>query len=239
MIMETYGDLSAHEILNKVAAVAAKACVNVLLWGRPGSGKSWLARHLALLADQRVFPYALSDQTPAAEIRGHFIPSAPQGTLEYVFTPGPILQAYRCGGRVVFDEIDQGGSDTYPMLLAGLDSRATAGILIPHTGEIVRPAPGFSCWATTNADPKSLPPALLDRFPIRLHVDSPSDGAFEALPADLRDAARQTWEEHGFRAWLAVAQMREAGADFGLALRACFGDAAETLAEAISIAGAE
>src|ERR1043166_2198254 len=76
-----------------------------LLHGPPGTGKTHAACRLALNNGQRVFSLTLTEETPAAELRGHYILRA--GT--YQWQDGPAVAAWRGGGRLVVNEIQRGG----------------------------------------------------------------------------------------------------------------------------------
>jgi MoxR-like ATPase len=181
----------------------------LLLHGVPGTGKTFAGQHAAL--DGRgLVNVTLTPDTPAAELRGHYIPVGG----EFRWTDGPVIKAWREGARLVINEIDHAGGDALSFLLAALDTPATAAITLP-TGETVRPAPGFQCVGTMNGDPEQdLPAALRDRFPACMEIDKPHPDAITALPADLQDAARGTVCAESaerritLRAWLAFGSMR-------------------------------
>jgi MoxR-like ATPase len=64
-------------------------------------------------------------------------------------------------------------------------------MVLGTTGEVLSPHPDFSCWATMNAEPDELPPALMDRFPVTVNITEPNPAAIEALPEDLQTLARE------------------------------------------------
>ena len=182
-----------------------------LLHGPPGTGKTHAACRLALNNGQRVFSLTLTEETPAAELRGHYILRA--GT--YQWQDGPAVAAWRCGGRLVVNEIQRGGPDVHALLLAITDDLAIAEMDLP-SGEKVKPQSGFTCVATMNGDPKELlDPALQDRFPVSIHIDKVHPDAVKQLPDDVQQAAERTAlidnEERrvSVRAWYAFAQLRQ------------------------------
>jgi len=150
----------------------------VLLYGPPGTGKTHLAMHAGQPAKvQRV---GLTEETPAAELRGYWVPA---GT-EWRWHDGPVMTAYRTGGRLVIDEITRAHDDAWSFLLTVLDGHP---LTLPN-GETVSPHPDLSVWATTNEHPDVLPPALADRFPVKVKIDTISPAALEKLPPLLSRA---------------------------------------------------
>jgi MoxR-like ATPase len=151
----------------------------VLLYGPPGTGKS----HLALRAGnpQLAHRIVMTEETPAAELRGHWVP---KGAGEWAWHDGPAMRAYRNGGRLVIDEISRAHDDAWSFLLGVLDGHA---ITLPN-GETVHPHPGLSVWATTNDSADVLPDALADRFVVKVNVPKPPREALATLPEALSRA---------------------------------------------------
>ena len=146
--------------------------VHVVLFGPPGTGKTRVA------TSEKSYSITLTMETPAAELRGHFIP---KGT-EFIWHDGPAIRAWREGSRLVLNEIDQASGDAMTFLHAILDDPEVARLTLP-SGETLRPTLGFHVVATTNAMDLSmvLPEALLDRFAIRILVNSPHPKALLSL----------------------------------------------------------
>jgi MoxR-like ATPase len=164
------------------------AQMHTLLYGPPGTGKTHIA------ADYDAYVLTLTAETPAAELRGHYIP---EGT-RFVWHDGPAIRAWREGRRLVLNEIREASGDALTFLYAVLDDPTTAKLTLP-TGETVRPRSGFHCIATTNASDiadlaASLPPALFDRFAIRVYVDQPHPNALARLPEKLAALVASTIE---------------------------------------------
>lgn len=184
----------------------ARTC---LLYGPPGTGKSHAA-HQAALDGRKLFSITITQDTPAAELRGHYVPQGDR----FVWQDGPAVTAWREGARLVVNEVDHAGGDCLSFMLALLDNPATAMMTLPN-GETVRPAEGFQCIATMNGEPdEALPPALRDRFPVAVHIQEAHPDAIDSLPEDLRQAAKGTVAAPGdrritLRAWLAFAGLRE------------------------------
>lgn len=148
------------------------ARVNTILYGPPGTGKT-----RAGAADD-CYSITLTMETPAAELRGHFVPRG----NEFVWHDGPALRAWMEGKRLVLNEIDQASGDALTFLHAILDDPEVARITLPN-GETRTPAPGFHAVATTNATDLMMviPEALLDRFSVRILVDEHHPNALAAL----------------------------------------------------------
>ena len=204
----------------------------LLLHGKPGTGKSYAA---AMAALDRAYVVTLTEDTPSAEIRGHFLP---KGT-SFEWHDGVAMRAWRSGGRLVLNEIDHASGEVLTLLLAILDDQSIARLTLPN-GETVYPSEGFDVVATMNGDPSNLPEALLDRFDSVLDIDTPHSGIFAKLPKDLRYAASRTFgldeaRRVSPRAWLSFASLREKiGED--LAARAVFGVRASAIRDSLVVA---
>lgn len=155
-----------------------------LFHGRPGTGKTRVSsvHELGARPLERI---TITPETCWPEVRGHY--GLGKGG-EMVWLNGPGVRAWLNGARLVIDEIDQAGGDTIPGLHMLLDDRAVARLTLPN-GDTVRPTDSFQCFATTNADPRSLPEALCDRFVIRREVNHPDPRMLLSLPRVLRPAA--------------------------------------------------
>jgi MoxR-like ATPase len=181
----------------------------------------------------------VTSDTPAAEIRGHFI----QTRDGFQWVDGPGITAWRTGARLILDEVDKLGDDGLAFSLSLLDNPETAQIHLYQTGETLRPHPEFTCWATMNGYPEDLPPALLDRFPVRFRVDEPHPQAIAQLPDHLRELARGTTlatdeRRIGLRAWYAYVDLLASGVSPETCARACLGDRWRDLHQTIQLARA-
>lgn len=210
----------------------------LLLHGVSGTGKTLQALTASLAEGQTAVYLVLTEETPAAEIRGMFVPR----DAGFAWQDGPAVVAWRTAGRLVLDEIDHASGDVLSLLMAITDGAATARLSLP-TCEMVRPAPGFSVVATMNGDPDHLPAALRDRFPVCLEIDAVHPDALAALPPDLRAAAAATAvlppaRRLSVRAWLAFAELRPQ-VDERTAAEAVFGRArAGDVLDALRLASA-
>jgi MoxR-like ATPase len=191
------------------------------MWGPPGTGKTYTACRSGL--DGRdVFTISLTPETPAAELRGFWMPKGDQ----FVWQDGAFIDAMRKGARVVINEVAHASHDVLAILHPILESRKTAQLTLPNL-ETVSPAAGFQVICTDNLPIDQLPEALRDRFTSVLHVDRPHPAALDSLSEDLREAALRTFDLESERAvsirgWLSVQEFEK---DFGreMACRAVFG----------------
>jgi MoxR-like ATPase len=219
------------DLINKVIPNSR----TVLLYGPPGTGKSFAA-HNADLAGRQLFSVTMTPETPAAELRGHYVPQGSQ----FVWQDGPAIKAWRFGGRFVINEIDHAGGDALSFLLNCLDSPETACLTLP-TGEMVKPHSQFQAVATMNGSPDDLPFALRDRCPICLEVDAVHPSAVESLPHDLRNAAMgsalaDSDRRVSIRAWQCFASLRTSIGD-AAAAQAIFASRAKDVLDSLKIGG--
>lgn len=185
------------------------ACRTALLWGPPGTGKTYAAQRTGLPAGSPdPITVTLTAETSAADLLGYYV-NTPEG---FQWRDGPALAAWRAGARLVLNELDKLGGDAESALHALLDESGSASIRTA-AGETVRPAAGFHAVASTNADPAEAirSEGVADRFAVRVHVDQPHPAALAALPADLQKAALSTWNDSpriSMRQWRAFAELR-------------------------------
>lgn len=202
-----------HLPWNIIEAVE-RGAPRVLLYGPPGTGKTTSAYNAAATLGKSLYSITLSDETPAAELRGHFVPI---GT-EWKWMHGPAVRAYLEGAVLVLDEIDKASQDCLDFLHGLLNDKKLAGhpvqISLPN-GETISPHDDFQVIATMNAELEDLPPALQDRFAIAIEVQDPHPDAIAALPKDLRSAAKKVEDYEAserpatLRKWAAFAMLRE------------------------------
>jgi MoxR-like ATPase len=159
-----------------------------LLYGPPGTGKTTAAVNAARAEGLSVYNVTLTDETPAAELRGHFIPA---GT-DWRWMDGPALSAYRNGGYLVLNELDHASGDALDFLHNLLDDPAASSMTLPN-GETVFPHEDCRVVATMNGSLRDLQtgrPAIADRFAVAVYVGTAHPEAIASLPDDLQTAAR-------------------------------------------------
>src|SRR5262249_32056454 len=94
---------------------------------------------------------------------------------------------------------------------------------------------------TSNVPPDHLPPALRDRFPACVHIDTVHSDALLRLPRKLREvASTSSVIEHAqrrvsVRSWHAFASLAERSGDEAFAARAVFGPRADDVLAALRV----
>jgi hypothetical protein len=219
---------------NLTSAVVGKS-ERVLLHGVSGTGKSWAARR-DNLNGSTVFSVSLTEETPAAELRGHY---GLRGG-EYVWMDGPCVRAWREGCRLVLNELEKASGDAQTFLLGILDDKEIAQQTLPN-GETITPHEDFHVIATMNGNPNDLEPALRDRFPCCIKIDEVSPGALDNLPEDVRTAAVNTGlvddpqRQISVRVWNEFVRLREeVGEEFAAAC--IFGERSATALDHLKVA---
>jgi MoxR-like ATPase len=169
------------DLIDRVINVASDA--NLLLYGPRGTGKTRLANEVLRREGRDVYNVTLTEDMSVSELTGMFVPDERGG---FSWVDGPALLAWRSGGGLVLNEIDHAAGSVAVQLHAVLDDPEMAALSLPD-GRTVKPAAGFRAVATMNGRPADLDEALLDRFPIRLHVTQPHPRAMAAMPPKDRD----------------------------------------------------
>ena len=235
-----------NDCWKQIQAVLGKS-KRVLLYGPPGTGKTYSAvkQTTPLNADgtPNVYQVTMTEDTASANLEGFYKPSS-TGTFEW--HDGIAIQAWRNGGRLVINEIDHASPDAMTFLHAILDDQDIAMLTLNNDNkETVRPAEGFQVIATTNSPPESLPLALKDRFPVKIHVDKIHPKAMAKFPAEWHAVIEDTTmvddpeERISVRAWKEFFDLQEQGFTPETASKLVFGYKAEELVDAITVGQAD
>lgn len=231
----------------------------VLLYGPPGTGKTTAGNRIGLRGGEviddknenpgllvsgvlkptfSVFNISLTEETPAAELRGHYIMKGG----EFLWQDGTGISPFRKGGRLILNEIDKASGDCLQFCHALLDDPEIARITLP-TGETVQAHEDFSVVATMNGVPEDLPEALRDRFTVRINIRSPHPDAIKSLPEDLRAVCKKGYSGKknafddrfiSFRQWKTYGLLRESLGE-EIASKAIFGERAENVLNTLRI----
>ena len=187
----------------------------VLLYGPPGTGKTTAGVLEARSSGQSLVKVTMTDGTPMAELRGHWVPTGDGWTWHH----GPMVRAWLDGALLLIDEVDHAPADVHSFLQGLLDDPAVARMMLP-SGETVSPAPGFRVVATMNGDPEDLPEALADRFALRVRIGRPHPDALEAISDPVMRAVASDFASMpdpllrvGLRPFRALSALRAAGVD--------------------------
>ena len=222
--------LTCWDLANKMIGESRR----VLLYGPPGTGKTYAATTYNL-NENGVDATTLTEDSSAAELRGFYLPSKEEFKWQY----GTGINAWLKGGRLVVNEIDHAGGDVSTFLHALLDDPEYAFITLPNDeAEVVKPASGFHVVATMNGTPDMLNPALADRFPVKINVDSVHPKALEVLSEDLRQLAGELAVANderrtSIRSWIEFDKLRKKyNAD--VAAQAVFGSKGEDMLVALN-----
>lgn len=190
------------------------------IYGPPGTGKTWAAYYYGRV-EKGFYAITLTDETSAAELRGHFIFRGGDA----VWHDGPFIRAMREGVRLVINEITNASADVLALLHPILEDVSTARLTLP-SGETITPSDGFHVVATDNRVPELLPEPLQDRFESYIEVKDTNPEVYKVLSPQLRKIAKQKIGDDDrritARGWIALDKLRK---EFGMgdACRLVFG----------------
>ena len=225
--------MNSWELFNKVVGTSDR----ILLYGIPGTGKTYQATKVNVPTDKEVYSTTLTIDSTASEMIGHYIPND-TGTFDW--NDGVAIKAWREGTRLVINEIDHAGPDVSSVLHAILDDADIARLTLPNKKkETVTPSKGFSVIATMNGTPDMLPEALADRFGVLININSVHPDAVKSLPEKYRSVYSERDENDippSIRSWKEFSKLVDAGVDLRSSATVCFGnDYAEDVVEAIEL----
>ena len=210
----------------------------VLLYGVPGTGKTYQAVKSKVQKNKEVYSTTLTIDSSATELVGHYIPNA-NGTFDW--NDGVGIKAWREGTRLVINEIDHAGPDVMSVLHAILDDQEIARFTLPNQDkETVMPAKGFQVVATMNGKPTDLPLALADRFTVKINIDEVHPSAIEQLPEEYQGAYSENLTDNdipmSIRAWKQFGKLVDYGISIQDAARIVFtSDDAECVIDSLEL----
>lgn len=163
------------KVLDLARAVLTRK-VPVLIQGPTSAGKTSVVEYLARRTGHRFVRINNHEHTDIQEYIGTYVSDAASGKL--VFQEGVLVRALRRGDWIVLDELNLAPTDVLEALNRLLDDNRE--LVIPETGEVVRPHPHFMLFATQNppglyGGRKVLSRAFRNRF-LEMHFgDVPKD----------------------------------------------------------------
>ena len=142
--------------------------------GLSGNGKTTMVEQVCAKLKRECFRVNITKQTDEDDLLGGF--RLIDGNT--VFQYGPVVEAMQKGGVLLLDEIDL-ASFNIMCLQPVLEGK---GVYLKKTNEWIKPAPGFTVFATANTKGKGsddgrfigtnvLNEAFLDRFPVTLEQE--------------------------------------------------------------------
>lgn len=154
----------------------------VLLYGKPGAGKTYLITQIARSMSQyeSLVKIHLGEQTDAKLLLGTYVSGKEPGSFEW--TPGVLTLAVKEGRWVLIEDIDSAPTEVLSVLLSLLEKRELS---IPSRGEVIKARNGFQLFATAKPgnsfDEFSIPNLIGLRSWSIVHVEEPSDNDIEKI----------------------------------------------------------
>jgi MoxR-like ATPase len=161
----------------------------IMLIGPPSVGKTYAALYMGLENREckNVYSCTMFPDTPASELRGHFIP---KGGGSFEWHDGAFVRAMREGARLIINEISKAGPDVEALLHPTLEDIETSRLTLP-TGETVCAKEGFQVVVTDNQEYTFLSEPLQTRL-LPFFVGELHPSAFDHIPEKYHEAVRRT-----------------------------------------------
>ena len=149
----------------------------IFVTGLSGNGKTLMVEQICAKLKRECYRVNITRQTDEDDLLGGF--RLINGETKWC--DGPVVSAMRNGGVLLLDEIDL-GSHNMMCLQPVLEGK---GVFLKKIGEWVRPAAGFTVFATANTKGKGsddgrfvgtgiMNEAMLDRFPVTMEQPYPT-----------------------------------------------------------------
>lgn len=200
------------KVLDLARAILTRK-VPVLIQGPTSSGKTSVVEYLAKRTGHRFVRINNHEHTDIQEYIGTYVSDTNSGKL--VFQEGVLVRALRRGDWIVLDELNLAPTDVLEALNRLLDDNRE--LVIPETGEIVRPHPHFMLFATQNppglyGGRKVLSRAFRNRF-LEMHFgDVPKEELQEILTKRCQIAP--SYAKKTVAVFLELQRRRQAGRVF-------------------------
>ena len=157
--------------------VRSKQFYPIFVTGLSGNGKTLMVEQVCAKLKRECYRVNVTRQTDEDDLLGGF--RLINGNT--VWQDGPVVSAMKNGGVLLLDEIDLGGANLM-CLQPVLEGK---GVFLKKTNQWVKPAPGFTVFATANTKGKGsddgrfvgtgiMNEAMLDRFPVTLEQPYPT-----------------------------------------------------------------
>lgn len=178
----------AEDIVEKILPLGA-----VMLMGKPGTGKTFLANRVADKMGRKLYPIHSHQDVMQQELTVTYGPvEGADGKWGPI--PGTLVQAmgYRINPKTLeiedcepgiawFDDLHEGGSGLYSALYIAWDSvKSGAQITLP-SGRVIKPKEGFMSGGTTNGLVSDLPQPVQDRLLGVIAINEPSEEMLREL----------------------------------------------------------
>lgn len=203
---------SVEAKINALARALVTRQSPVLIQGPTSAGKTSAVEYLARRTGHRFVRINNHEHTDVQEYLGAYASNA-EGQL--VFSEGLLVTALRRGDWLVLDELNLAPTDVLEALNRLLDDNRE--LMIPETGEIVRPHPHFMLFATQNppgayAGRKVLSRAFRNRF-VELHFDDVPETELAAI-LTTRCVIPPSWAEKIVAVFTELQRRRQSGRVF-------------------------
>ena len=213
----------------------------VLLYGLPGTGKTYFGLTKGLDTSAKAYRLICTEEMTDADLIGGYRQS---GNGTWKFREGVGIKAWREGARLVVDEINRMNSDVESRLMALTDTEVSASWQNEETGEVIKPHANFSVVATMNGEPEDLAPAILDRFVVRCEVNTPHQEAIDAMPEYLRGLAKSLTDpsadhRYSIRNFVVFEQLFSKTNDLARSVQSVFPESSDLIIDALAILAKE
>ena len=206
----------------------------VLLYGKPGTGKSYAASTMSWEGKpENMFTVTLNEGSTEAEFRGHHVPVGDHFEWMHGLMSEAWVRSHVELTRFVVNEVDRSELEVLSFLHAALDDPTSPNtrLTLPNQERTtITPGPYFQCVLTMNGVPEDLPDAVVDRL-VCIEIDRPHPDAFLQVAERYRAAAEadvdQAINEGGrisLRGWIKLSRLVADGMDEEFAAYSVFRD---------------